>query len=406
MQNRAVRRESSGLGRCGCWCLAGALALSGCSEGSTPPPAVPAARPLGPRTVAPVDRPALSPARVLEGARPAIVFIESLDRKRQVLAKGSGVIVGKGLVVTPWSLVSRASGLRIRHRDVVRTAVLDAVLEGHDLARLTAEVSDPIGMGRDAYPEAGGEVFAVSSASGADVTLSEGVVSPSEELPDRLSTSMAPAAALTGGALLNPQGELIGILAPGKKGSKNTHAIPVRFVKDLLALPSGALPEATASPLRRLSERDRKWLVGFMSDVARKGQPLGGVNLDRVNALLDRLEPLVGAELAWAKVEMGLGFLTHQRVFWEDAVEARAFRRVVKSARRSGLEKSLLALEVLTPGDVAEADRVMKAIAARETFDTPTARIEANERWLAQMLSETDRRRILIDTQLWEARNR
>jgi hypothetical protein len=143
-----------------------------------------------------------------------------------------------------------------------------------------------------------------------------------------------------------------------------------------------------------------------MAGVARGTQPLTGLGLDRVNALLDRLDPLVGGELEWVKVELGLGLLSHQRLFWEDAIEARTFQRFVKSARRAEIEKRLLALRLLSPRDVAEADRMMHAIAAHEPFDLPGARVDATERYLTQMVSQVDRMSRRVETELWEARSR
>ncbi len=385
-----------------------ALILPACEQKEPRPPEV-ISRPLGPRTVAPVSRPVLDQGGVLEAARSSIVAIEGLDRRRNVVAQGTGVIVGKNIVVTPWPLVSRAASIRIRHDADVRFAVVDAVLEGPGLARLAAAASGAIEMGRDAFPSPGMTVYTAGSTLDAEVTLSEGIVSGMRDGPDRvvdeITTTVPFAAGLMGGALLNPQAELIGIVASTRAGEAS-QVLPVRYVKDLLSLPSGTLPRATSSPLLRLPAAERKWLTFIMAGVVREDKPLGGRDLDRVNALLDRMEPLVGAELAWAKVELGFGWLTHQRAFWEDAMEARAFRRVVKSPRRAALEKNLLALRVLTPSDVSDGERIMSAIAAHDPFDAPGARIDGNERWLAQMLSQTDQSRRRVETQVWEARNR
>jgi len=125
-----------------------------------------------------------------------------------------------------------------------------------------------------------------------------------------------------------------------------------------------------------------------------------------VNALLDRLDPLVGAELDWVKVELGLGLLRDRRLLWEDAIEAWTFRRVVKSPRRAALEADLQALGILTPRDVAASDAMMRAIAAHEPFDTPTGRIDTTEPYLAQMVTQTDQTRRRLEARLWEARSR
>jgi S1-C subfamily serine protease len=360
--------------------------------------------------VVPTPRPALDAEGVAEAARPSLVAVESLDRRHNVVAQGSGVIVGKKIVVTPWTLVSRASAIRIRHNRDVHSAVIDAVLEDQGLARLSADALGPIELARDAYPWPGSTVYAAGPGQGALVALSEGIVSGISGRPgkamDRIETTVPLTAALTGAALLNANGELIGIVAPSGTGDAGRLGVPVRYVKDLLSLPSGTLPRATSSPLTRLPTADRKWLISFMGRVVREGRPLGGLDLDRATALLDRIEPLVGAELAWAKVEMGFGWLSYQRVFWEDAVEAHTFRRVVKSPRRTVLEKNLVSLQIVTPGEITEGDGIMRAIAAHEPFEAPGARILADERWLAERLGRTDELRRRVETELWEARNR
>jgi hypothetical protein len=160
------------------------------------------------------------------------------------------------------------------------------------------------------------------------------------------------------------------------------------------------------SPLNRLPPADRRWLVEFMARVANRTEPLGGLGLARVNALLDRLDPLVGLELERVKVELGLGLLDHQRLVWEDAVEARAYGRAVKSARRRDKERELGSLGIMVRRDIERFDAILRAIAAREPFDVPGARVNGNETYLSFMLTQTEKTRGLIETRLWEARSR
>jgi hypothetical protein len=79
---------------------------------------------------------------------------------------------------------------------------------------------------------------------------------------------------------------------------------------------------------------------------------------------------------------------------------------VVRSARRAALEDNLKALRILKERDLIESTTIMRAIAAHEVFETPTARIDATERYLAQMLTQVDQTRRRVETQLWEARTR
>ncbi|MBX7183692.1 MAG: hypothetical protein K1Y01_00975 [Vicinamibacteria bacterium] len=366
---------------------------------------------MGPRTVALEPRPALDAEGVLEAARPSIVIVECLDRRGNVVAQGSGVIVAGKTVATSWPLVSRAFAIRVRLREDARLASLSAVLESRGLARLRVDgEGTPIGLGRDAPPGPGATVHSVGFAQGVETSGTEGIVTVGAEGAaadiERIVTAKPLPAGYTGGGLLDGHGDLIGILASSRPGDTLSLAVPVRYVKDLLALPDGTVPGVTTSPLMRLPAADRQWLIGFMASVARGARPLNGRGLDHVNALLDRLDPLVGAELEWVKRELGYGLLDYQRVFWEDAIEARTFGRTVRSARRAEMERRFLALGILTPGDVADGARIMRAVAAHEPFDMPGARVDATERYLSQMVTQVDQTKRRVETQLWEARSR
>lgn len=367
-------------------------------------------RPRGPRVVAPLVRAVLDASAALDRTRPSVVVVECLDRRRNVVAQGSGVVVGDNTIVTAWPLISRAFSVRVRDHDRTRNAVIVAVLEGQGIARLRVRATDAIELGRDTLPLAGATVFAVGAAQGTDLSATGGMTTGLREAKARgiehiAFTAEAPSG-FTGGALLDSTGTLIGIVASTRAGDALSLAVPVRHVKDLLALPDGTLPKVTVSPLNRLPPADRRWLVDFMTRVATRTQPLSGLGLARVNALLDRLDPLVGRELDRVKIELGFGLLDHQRLVWEDAVEARAFGRAVKSTRRLAKEEDLLKLGVLGRREVAQWDAILRSVALREPFDVPGARVTATEGYLAQMLTHTDQARRLIEMQLWEARSR
>jgi hypothetical protein len=358
----------------------------------------------------PQARPALDPDRVIDAVRESIAIVECLDRRRNVVAQGTGVIVATDTVVTAWPLVSRAFTVRVRTSERAANAEITAVIEEHGLVRLKVNATEPIELGRDTPPLAGATLYAVGAPQGVDLTVATGmgVGIRETERPgvERIGTATSIPSGFTGGPLLDSTGALVGILLPSRPGDPLAVAAPVRHVKDLLALPSGSLPKVTSSPLRRLPAADRAWLIQLMASVAREDRRLTGLGLERAHAQLDRLDPLVGAELSWVKVELGLGFLSHRRAFWEDAIEANAFRRAVKSSRRAEWEARLLGMGALTPRDITDGNRIMRAIAAHEPFEIPGARIHADERWLAEMIGRTDVGRDHIESQLWAARSR
>jgi hypothetical protein len=389
------------------WC---ATAFAGCDELSQTPRAPQREAPLGPRLVLPPSTMVMSSAEVLEATRSSIVIIESLDRRRHVVAQGSGVVVARNTVITAWPLISRAHAVRVRVDGLSKPAVVAAVLPGIALARLEVNVDRPVDLGRDAPPPPGRVVFSVGAAQGASASVVEGIASGlrvgAKDEIDHIETTAVTPSGYTGGGLFEAHGQLIGIMASTRAGIDHSLAVPVRHVKDLLALPKGTLPKVAESPLRRLPAADRLWLVNYMAGIAREDKPLTGLGLDRVNALLDRLEPLVGAELEWVKAELGMSVLTRERLFWEDAIEARAFGRPVRSARRAAAERDLLAQGLLTQAEIADADARLTAIAEHQPFDLPGARVDATERFIAQMIGRIDEAKRRIETQLWNERTR
>lgn len=390
--------------------LAAVFLLVSCAEEEGADRAASRAKPRGPRFVMPEARPTLDSESALEAVRESIAIVECLDRRRNVVAQGTGVIVATDTVVTAWPLVSRASTVRVRTSGRAANAEITAVIEEHGLARLKVNATEPIELGRDTPPLAGATFHAVGAPQGDVLAVASGMAVGLQETErpgvERIGVAASIPSGFAGGALLDSTGVLVGILLPGRAGDSLSFATPVRHVKDLLALPPGSLPKVTSSPLQRLPAADRAWLIRLMTAVAREDRRLTGLGLERAHAQLDRLDPLVGPELEWVRVELGLGYLSHQRAFWEDAIESRAFRRAVKSTRRAGWEERLVGMGVLTRRDIADGDRIMRAIAAHEPFDIPGARIDADERWLAQMIGRTDAARDHIETQLWSARNR
>jgi hypothetical protein len=403
MPSAPVRRRA-------CLALLCATTFASCDEKPQSSRFVKRPDPPAPRIVGPLSRTLMSARELLDSAGSSIVVVESLDRRRNVVAQGSGVVVGRNIVVTAWPLISRAYAVRVRVDGASRPAVVAAVLPGIDLARLEVNVDGGIDMGRDAPPSPGRAVFSLGAAQGGTVSVVEGIASgmraATADAIDHLETTAVTPSGFTGGGLFEAHGQLIGIMASTRAGVDHSLAVPVRHVKDLLALPKGTLPKVTASPLRRLPAADRIWLITFMAGIAREDKPLTGLGLDRVNALLDRLEPLVGAELEWVKSELGLSVLARERLFWEDAVEARAFGRPVRSARRAAAERDLLAQGLLTQAEIADADARLTAIAEHQPFDLPGARVDATERFITQMIGRIDQTKRRLETQLWNERTR
>ena len=380
------------------------VSLVGCSREAAPAPLRRAA-PADPRPVAPDLREALTEEKIVDGARPALVTVESLDRRGILIRSGTGWLVASRTVVTPWPVVAQAASIRILRTGELHRGSLSAVLESDGLARIATDLDAKVELARDPYPTPGSHLCAIGMRDGEIAIEGASVIGTSDapgERDDAMAISIQPRATLTGSGLFDGRGELVAITDEPDPKAEFVLATPVRYIKDLLALPEGTLPKVTQSPLRRLASADREWLRSLAATMARGDRPPARADVERARAVIERMEPMVGAELAWARLELGIGWLIYRRALWEDAVDARVFRRIARSERRMALESRLEKLGVLSRKDIGDGNAIIRAVAAREPFDVPGFRVTADERWLALQLAATDRTRARIETALWQ----
>ena len=388
----------------------GALACAcvlACDFEQAPPRPRVAATPSGPRPFIPRGVEALSDDAFVARVRPAIVRVEGLDRKGGVLRSGGGVVVARGVVAVPWAVVSQAAGIRVQRGSDVRHATLAAVSERQGLARIAVDLEEPADLARDPYPPPGTSVR-MAVAEGNGIRIEDATVGGTSDGPgdrdDLMVLSVSPTARFAGAGLFDESGRLVGMVDPPEPKAGVSTVTPVRYLKDLLALPEGTLPRVTKSPLARLSLANRAWLVSVVGASAREDRPLRAEDEERARALIASLEPLAGAELAWARIELGHGWLMHRRLLWEDAIDARTFERVSRSDRRAALESKLRELGVLTGRDIEASEAMIRSIAAREPFEYAGQRIVADERWIGAAIATVDRARARLDRSLWATR--
>ncbi len=216
-------------------------------------------------------------------------------RQRVEGSLGSGVIVdGAGHIITNHHVIQGADEIRVQLADG-RIAMPEIVGmdPDTDLAILRVPIKDPpvMPMGRSDELRAGDVVLAIGNPFGLSQTVTQGIVSATgrgrlgvTDFEDFIQTDAAINFGNSGGALINTQGELIGIntavLAQNLGTDGISFAIPVNMVRGVmdqilahgrvrrgwLGVESEEVPRATAAALGHRSagraahqQRDSAW---------------------------------------------------------------------------------------------------------------------------------------------------
>lgn len=369
------------------------------AQGVKPPP-----RP----TPKPSQRPTLDGPKLFALVSPSVLVIEALDKRGKTVMQGSAVSVDKGTAITNWHVISKAVSIKIVKGDNRFDATLDAVLEDRDLARLrTSAELVPVVLA-DTLPTVGEATFALGAPFGFDLTISEGILSgrreDETEKTEYLQTTAPISSGSSGGGLFNARGELIGITTLQVRPAQNLNfALPSSYVAELMALPSGTLPEAPVSLLTKLSAADRKWLQLFVRNMTNLDKEFrySALESDRARALIASIGPLESWQKDALRFELGGGRMSAARAFWEDAIDARARKKFQKSSKRLKLERELLKRSLITEAEVQAGDRMMETIAAGTELVLDGLTVIAEERVLAGAMEIVARREALVESILW-----
>jgi serine peptidase DegS len=170
-------------------------------------------------------------------------------RQRVEGSLGSGVIVDEvGHVVTNYHVVQGADEIRVQLADGrIATPEIVGMDPDTDLAVLRVPLKDPpvMPMGRSDELRAGDVVLAIGNPFGLSQTVTQGIVSATgrgrlgvTDFEDFIQTDAAINFGNSGGALINTQGELIGIntavLAQNLGTDGISFAIPVNMVRGVM----------------------------------------------------------------------------------------------------------------------------------------------------------------------------
>lgn len=187
----------------------------------------------------------LSPELVFERAAPSVVTVYAGDRAGEVLSQGSGVVVRRHHVLTNCHVLKGADYVGLKSGRATITAELVEVRLEHDLCLLRAPLLEapPLAQGSARDLRTGQRVFALGAPLGLELTFTEGLVSSLRregEWP-LIQTSAPVSPGSSGGALLDPNARLVGIVtfqvSDDERRSENLNfAMPIDLLGEFRTL--------------------------------------------------------------------------------------------------------------------------------------------------------------------------
>ncbi len=206
---------------------------------------------------------ALTAVEIFARAGAGVVILDVLDAAGQPLTVQSATVIGAEQLVTVCSGLEGAGQLQVRARSGQYAATVTARDRERNLCLLSSRglPESPLPAESGALP-VGSRVLAVSNAMALGVGISEGVLSAWRELPVgtllQFTAPISPGS--EGGALLDAQGRLVGIVDYRRRDGQNVNfAAPVAWVQDI-----DRRAQAAAARLQRFDQamallKGRQW---------------------------------------------------------------------------------------------------------------------------------------------------
>lgn len=183
---------------------------------------------------------------IYKKVNPSIVYIELYNQHDQPVSTGSGIIISKdGEIATNFHVISDISlgkyvKIKLSNGKIYKTSKVLGYSEDQDLAvlKIDGPTNLPVAqLGDSSKISTGDKVYALGSPLGIQNTLSEGIISNRSIVVDnvrRIQTSAAVSPGSSGGALVNQNGKVIGVVVASFTDGQNMNlAIPVNTLKSL-----------------------------------------------------------------------------------------------------------------------------------------------------------------------------
>lgn len=179
----------------------------------------------------------------LAGMAGSVVMIVVFDKDKKPFASGSGVLINKdGYILTNFHVVQDAVAYGVKLEEEQELRMTNELIKYHpdnDLALIRIEPVDrpPIPVHQEGKLVRGQRVVAIGSPLGLFNTVSDGIIAGFRQLDDvSMIQFTAPTShGSSGGALLNLQGELIGVVSAGYDDGENLNlAVDFQVVRSFL----------------------------------------------------------------------------------------------------------------------------------------------------------------------------
>ncbi|MDO8890469.1 MAG: tetratricopeptide repeat-containing serine protease family protein [Sulfurimicrobium sp.] len=178
----------------------------------------------------------LDASGVFKKVSKSIYVVVSKDSAGQVIAQGSGVLVGKSLVITNCHVIKEAASIVLVQQDRQTAARLKNKDAERDLCTLATEQQTtalPVVVSTSSQLEHGQAVYAVGAPLGLELTISDGIVSGLRKATGgfMIQTTAAISPGSSGGGLFDENGRLVGITTyQYVKGQNLNFAVPAEWV--------------------------------------------------------------------------------------------------------------------------------------------------------------------------------
>lgn len=222
---------------------------------ATPAPAAEAPAPVAPESAAATGAaPAVgrSAEEIFAEVSPSVARVNAQDASGRQTTIGSGVVVGRGAVVTNCHVVARASVVQVKVGKDTYTASVDVADEEFDLCRLGVPGLDApaVAVGTVAGVRTGQRVYTIGAPQGLDLTISDGIVSSLREVAGGtvIQTTAPVSRGSSGGGLFDHSGQLVGIVTFQHRYGQNLNfAVPADWIGEMRTRSASAPQSEPAS---------------------------------------------------------------------------------------------------------------------------------------------------------------
>ena len=182
----------------------------------------------------------LSPEQIYAKCSPAVFYMEVYDRSGNAFASGSGFFIdSNGTAVTNYHVIEGAHSAKILTADTNQVydvqGVYDySVTEDWAVIQVDGSGFDYLKIGDSNTAVGGATIYAIGSPEGLDNTISEGLISNPSRVLDGvpyIQISAPISHGSSGGALINKNGDVIGITSAGFADGQNLNlALPISVI--------------------------------------------------------------------------------------------------------------------------------------------------------------------------------